>query len=134
MTASYSMGSRLVWADLGSAAITRELLQAYGKPNPGRTWMIERIVNVEKDPTYQEKDIDLVVHSRHVVDGTCREGHVEIKCDSYPAGDLYGKTNQGNFFWNLSATIQNIHVRQDVFCIPKLSFCIIFLLQRVPFT
>lgn len=92
------MGSRLVWADLGADAVTRELLSSYGKSNSGRAWRIENVINVEHDPAYQHRDIDLVVQSRHVVDGTLRTGHIEIKCDSYPAGDWGGKTDQGNFF------------------------------------
>ncbi len=95
---SYSMGSRLIWADLGADAVTRELLSTYGNPNTGREWYIEKVFNVEKDPAYQSRDIDLVVQSRNVVDGTVRTGHIEIKCDSYPAGDLGGRSDQGNFF------------------------------------
>ena len=89
------------WAGLGSLAISRELWNNYSNPADPSKMRIVRIENVEDQPLYQRKDIDLLVHSFRPLSQDTAVASIEIKADTYPAGDFPGKSDQGNFFFEL---------------------------------
>ena len=98
---SYTMAATSDWADLGAMAITNELMQRYGQPSPQQPVHITRIENVENNRYYQQQDIDLLVHSRNAQTNQHFQSAIEIKADTYPAGDLLHAADQGNFFFEL---------------------------------
>lgn len=101
MNQSYTMEGTSNWANLGSRAISQELWNAYSNPQDVTKPRILRIENVEDQPLYQKKDIDLLVHSYHPKTMDTVVKSIEVKADTYPAGDGPGKVDQGNFFFEL---------------------------------
>ena len=89
------------WAGLGSLAISRELWNNYSNPADPSKMRIVRIENVEDQPLYQKKDIDLLVHSFRPLRQDTAVASIEVKADTYPAGDFPGRQDQGNFFFEL---------------------------------
>lgn len=89
------------WANLGSRAISQELWNAYSNPQDATKPRILRIENVEDQPLYQKKDIDLLVHSYRPKTMDTAVSSIEVKADTYPAGDSPGMIDKGNFFFEL---------------------------------
>lgn len=98
---SYTMEGTSHWAGLGSLAISQELWNAYSNPVDPSKPRIVRIENVEDQPLYQKKDIDLLVHSYRPRTMDSAVSSIEIKADTYAAGDFPGRRDQGNFFFEL---------------------------------
>lgn len=101
MMHSYTMEGTSHWAGLGSLAISQELWNAYSNPVDPFKPRIVRIENVEDQPLYQKKDIDLLVHSYRPRTMDSAVSSIEIKADTYAAGDFPGRSDQGNFFFEL---------------------------------
>ena len=101
MNQSYTMEGTSRWAGLGSRAISQELWRAYSNPVDPRKPRILRIENVEDQPLYQKQDIDLLVHSYRPQTMDEDVSSIEVKADTYPAGDQPGRVDQGNFFFEL---------------------------------
>lgn len=96
-TKTYSMKSRDAFASLASSAVERLFRKNKNK------YKISSIINVEGNKKYQAKDIDLVVHLKNP-DGSRRIANIEIKGDTYPAGDIcpsLGDVDVGNFFFEI---------------------------------
>ncbi len=94
LNSSYSMASRDAFAKLASTAV--EILLTKNK----KRCNLVNIINVENNPKYQKKDIDLVVHVR-TPENKIKLSNIEIKGDTYPSGDIsqpLGMIDEGNFF------------------------------------
>ena len=101
MNQSYTMEGTSHWAGLGSLAISQELWNNYANPTDPRKPRITRIENVEDQPLYQKKNIDLLVHSYRPLTQDTTTSSIEVKADAYAAGDSPGRVDQGNFFFEL---------------------------------
>lgn len=76
----YTMTGRYAFSKKGIDKVT-EFLSTKG---------FKEVINVEDDPLYRKKDIDLI--ARKNLFGRDVDLTIEVKCDSYPARNLYYET------------------------------------------
>lgn len=77
----YTMTGRNTFSKEGIDKVTQFLMQQKS---------VCKIVNVEDDPLYRKKDIDLIIEKNH--HGERRNFTIEVKYDSYPERNLYFET------------------------------------------